>query len=68
MPRVALCGLKLAPGMAPMSRSSVRFISLSWSSVTESNRRPSPYHAGRHRLAASHPVALLQVRGIAVSG
>jgi len=27
-----------------------------WSPVTESNRRPSPYHASRCRLAASHQV------------
>ena len=39
----------------------------SWSPVTESNRRPSPYHACRFRLMASGWVGLPQVRGIAVS-
>jgi hypothetical protein len=34
----------------------------------ESNRRPSPYHAGRLCLAVPHQVALLLVRGIVVSG
>src|SRR5690349_13652798 len=40
----------------------------SWSPVTESNRRPSSYHASRHRLVTSHEVALLEVGGISVSG
>ena len=34
-------------------KSYIRKTSLSWSPVTESNRRPSPYHASRHRLAES---------------
>jgi hypothetical protein len=34
----------LAPGMAPEDVQNVRIIFLSWSPVTESNRRPSPYH------------------------
>jgi DoxX-like family len=34
----------------------VRKISLSWSPVTESNRRPSPYHTCRYRLTLSRPV------------
>ena len=42
-------------------------ISLSWSSVTESNRRPSPYQACRFRLLSSGWVGLLQVGGIPVS-
>ena len=56
MPRVALCGLNLAPGMAPRALQNVRISSLSWSPVTESNRRPSPYHACRFRLMTSHRV------------
>jgi hypothetical protein len=36
---------------------------MTWSPVTESNRRPSPYHAGRHRLAVSYQVEFLEVRG-----
>ena len=36
-------------------------ISLSWSPVTESNRRPSPYHACRIRPIASHCVGLPEV-------
>jgi hypothetical protein len=39
----------------------------SWSPVTESNRRPSPYHACRFHLMASHRVGLPQARGIPVS-
>jgi hypothetical protein len=39
----------------------------SWSPVTESNRRPSPYHACQFRPIASHQVGLLQVGEIAVS-
>ena len=38
-----------------------------WSPVTESNRRPSPYHAGRFRLGASYRVGLPQVAAIPVS-
>ena len=34
----------LAPGMAPTTVRGVRIIVLAWSPVTESNRRPSPYH------------------------
>ncbi len=34
----------LAPGMAPEACLGVRITSLNWSSVTESNRRPSPYY------------------------
>jgi len=52
MPRVALCGLNLAPGMAPWAVRGVRFILLSWSLVTESNRRPSPYHGSTSGLIA----------------
>jgi hypothetical protein len=44
MPRVALCGLNLAPEWPPQAVRTVRISSLSWSLVTESNRRPSPYH------------------------
>jgi hypothetical protein len=55
-------------GMAPRAFSIVRINSLSWSPVTESNRRPSPHHTGRHRLMASYPVGLLQARGTSVSG
>jgi hypothetical protein len=40
----------------------------SWSPVTESNRRPSPYHACRFRPMASRWVRLPQVGGIGVSG
>src|SRR5262249_17404409 len=39
-----------------------------WSPVTESNRRPSPYHACRFRLTPSHQVGLPQFRGRWVSG
>jgi hypothetical protein len=46
----------------------IRKTSLSWSPVTESNRRPSPYHACRFRLTASGWVGLPQFRGISVSG
>ena len=41
---------------------------LTWSPVTESNRRPFPYHASRFRLMASHRVGLPQARWISVSG
>ena len=41
--------------------------SFSWSPVTESNRRPSPYHACRFRPMASRGIGLPQVGGIAVS-
>jgi hypothetical protein len=41
--------------------------SLSWSPVTESNRRPSPYHACQFRLMASDRVGLPQVGAILVS-
>ena len=41
--------------------------SLSWSPVTESNRRPSPYHAYRFRLMTSGWVGLPQVGAILVS-
>jgi hypothetical protein len=40
----------------------------SWSPVTESNRRPSPYHAYRFRPMSSGGVGLPQVGGIVVSG
>ena len=40
----------------------------SWSPVTESNRRPSPYHACRFRLMASGWVQLPHFRGLRVSG
>ena len=40
----------------------------SWSPVTESNRRPSPYHACQFCLMPSGCVGLPQVGGIAVSG
>src|SRR5215469_16048149 len=46
----------------------IRKILLSWSPATESNRRPSPYHACRFRLLPSDSVRLPQVGGIAVSG
>jgi hypothetical protein len=39
-----------------------------WSPVTESNRRPSPYHACRFRLMASGWVGLPQVGRLSVSG
>ena len=41
--------------------------SLSWSPVTESNRRPSPYHACRFRLMPSGWVGLPQVGGMPMS-
>ena len=41
--------------------------SLSWSPVTESNRRPSPYHACRFRLMASRWVRLPQAKRISAS-
>ena len=41
---------------------------LTWSPVTESNRRPSPYHACRFRLMASGWVGLPQARGFQVAG
>jgi hypothetical protein len=50
------------------TRNQVRDTSLTWSPVTESNRRPSPYHACRFRLMTSGWIGLLQVRGISVSG
>jgi hypothetical protein len=40
---------------------------LSWSPVTESNRRPSPHHACRFRPMGSRWVGLPQVRAIPVS-
>jgi hypothetical protein len=40
----------------------------SWSPVTESNRRPSPYHACRFRPTVSHWVGLPQVRAMVLSG
>src|SRR6266700_4780426 len=46
----------------------VRKTSLTWSPVTESNRRPSPYHACRFRLMPSGWVGLPQARGIPLSG
>ena len=46
------------------SRSKVKTF---WSPVTESNRRPSPYHACRFRPMASHQVGLPQVRPIPAS-
>src|SRR5436190_23839993 len=39
-----------------------------WSPVTESNRRPSPYHACRFRLAATLWVVLRHVRATGLSG
>src|SRR5215469_1952299 len=45
----------------------IRKTLLSWSPVTESNRRPSPYHACRFRLMPSSWVGLSQVAGIAAS-
>ena len=68
MPCVALCGLNLAPEWPPRAVRRVRIISLSWSPVTESNRRPSPYHACWFRLMGSHWVGLPQVGVIAASG
>jgi hypothetical protein len=49
-------------------KSYIRKTSLSWSPVTESNRRPSPYHGGRFRLLTSPQVGLSQARRIPVSG
>jgi len=43
-------------------------VKTSWSPVTESNRRPSPYHTCRFRLMASGWVGLPQLGEIAVSG
>ena len=40
----------------------------SWSPVTESNRRPSPYHACQFRPMPSHTVGLPQFIGISASG
>ena len=45
----------------------IRIMALTWSPVTESNRRPSPYHACRFRLMPSGWVGLPQVGGNAVS-
>ena len=43
-------------------------LGLSWSPVTESNRRPSPYHACGFRPTASRWVALRHVRQMVLSG
>jgi len=48
-------------------KSDIRKTLLSWSHVTESNRRPSPYHAWRIRPTASYWVGLPQATGIPVS-
>ena len=58
--------------LVPTGRQSLRLLFFeschsSWSPVTESNRRPSPYHACQFRPIASHQVGLLQVGEIAVS-
>jgi hypothetical protein len=42
----------LAPGMAPQFVRFVRISLLNWDPVTESNRRPSPYHVGLAGLPA----------------
>jgi hypothetical protein len=44
-----------------------RITSLNWSPVTESNRRPSPYHAWQFRLMKLRRVELRLVRRISVS-
>src|SRR4029077_20548628 len=49
-------------------KSDIRKISLSWSPVTESNRRSSPYHACQFRPIPSGWVGLPQVEWIAASG
>ena len=51
-----------------MNRNQDRKTSLSWSPVTESNRRPSPYHACWFRRMPSDRVGLPQARRISVSG
>jgi hypothetical protein len=60
--------LTWAPEWPPRLVRSVRIISLSWSPVTESNRRPSPYHACRFCLMTSQLVGLPQTRQLPVSG
>src|SRR5204863_285451 len=44
-----------------------RNVKTSWSPVTESNRRPSPYHAYRFRLMTSRWVGLPQAKRISLS-
>jgi hypothetical protein len=60
--------VQLAPGMAsrPCSINS-NLLSENWSPVTESNRRPSPYHACRFRLATSRWIVLRHVSAIVLS-
>ena len=55
------CTANVRPKREDKSRSNVK---TSWSPVTESNRRPSPYHACQFRLTPSGWVGLPQVRGI----
>ena len=49
-------------------QSRIRKSIVTWSPVTESNRRPSPYHACRFRPTPSSWAGLSQIRGIPVSG
>jgi nitroreductase len=49
----------LAPGMAPKAAHGVRTNPLSWSPVTESNRRPSPYHGDALPTELTGPVSLI---------
>ena len=63
------CGQPLVPtGHRSPCPDFFEFYRSSWSPVTESNRRSSPYHACRFRLMASYWVGLPQVRGISASG
>src|SRR5450755_2732189 len=48
--------------------SGVRNNALTWSPVTESNRRPSPYHGRSFGLEGSRWVASVQFRTVALSG
>src|SRR6266852_4502631 len=54
------------PEWLPRPVREVRIISLSWSPVTESNRRPSPYHGTPHSRMTRHDPA--GVTDLAVSG
>ena len=63
------CGQPLVPTGPPRHcRVFFESYSSSWSPVTESNRRPSPYHACRFRPSVSHWVGLPQVRAMLLSG
>ena len=64
----ASCGQPLVPtGPQSPARIFSNHTRSSWSPVTESNRRPSPYHACRFRLTTSGWVGLSQVRRMLVS-